>query len=116
TTYGDGMVERVAALHGGPVDVDLDTAPVGGALPDLVAIAGGDPKRVLTISDFAAAGELGVRSSFSEAPAELVDVLPEFARLAAEGRFRVPVAATFPLDGWRHALEISRSGAAHGKL
>ena len=116
TPYGDGMVERVADLHDGPVDLVLDTAPVGGVLPDLITIAGGDPQRVLTISDFAAAGELGVRSSFSETPAQLVDVLPEFARLAAEGRFHVPLAATYPLQGWRRALEISRSGAAHGKL
>ncbi len=73
TAYGDGMVERVDALSGGPVDLVLDTAPVGGALPDLVRIAGGDPKHVLTIGDFAAAAELGVRDSFHEEHREPYD-------------------------------------------
>jgi NADPH:quinone reductase-like Zn-dependent oxidoreductase len=119
TSYGDGMVQRVKAISDGPVDFVLDTAPVGGALPDLVAIADGDPRRVLTISDFAAAQELGVRDSFHEDPAtrnERFDPFPEFARLAAGGRFTVPIAATFPLEDWRAAMEISLNGHAHGKL
>ena len=40
----------------------------------------------------------------------------EFAKLAAEGRFTVPIARTFPLDDWREALAASLSGHAHGKL
>lgn len=116
TSYGDGMVERVTELAGGPVDVALDTAPVGGSLPDLIRIVGGDPKQVMTISDFAAAAELGTRSSATEDVTDRVEALPEFAALAAEGRFRVPVAATLPLEAWQTALEISRSGNARGKL
>jgi NADPH:quinone reductase-like Zn-dependent oxidoreductase len=116
TSYGDGMGERVMAISNGPVDLVLDTAPVGGALPDLVRIAGGDPKRVLTISDFAAAEELGVRDSFHEDRAQRVDALPEFAQLAADGKFTVPIARAFPLDEWRAALQISLSGHARGKL
>jgi NADPH:quinone reductase-like Zn-dependent oxidoreductase len=119
TAYGDGMVERVKAVSDGPVDVVLDTARVGGALPDLVAIAGGDPKRVLTIADFAAAQELGVRDSFHEDPAtrsERFAPFPEFAQLAAEGKFAVPVSGTFPLEDWRAAMEISLTGHARGKL
>ncbi|WP_220037251.1 NADP-dependent oxidoreductase [Curtobacterium sp. MCBD17_019] len=116
TSYGDGMVGRVAELADGPVDVALDTAPVGGALPDLIRIVGGDPRRVLTISDFAAAAELGTRSSATEDLTDRVEALPEFAALAAEGHFRVPVAATFPLEDWQTALTISRSGNARGKL
>lgn len=107
TAYGPGMVERVNALSGGPVDLILDTAPVGGALPDLVQIAGGDPKRVLTIADFAAAKELGVRDSFEEGQTQRFDVFGEFAQFAADGRFTVPIAGTFPLADWRTALEIS---------
>jgi hypothetical protein len=56
-------VEPVRPLASGDVDAVLDTVPVGGALPDLVAVAGGDPKRVLTNSAFAAAAELGLRDS-----------------------------------------------------
>ena len=117
TGYGDGMIERVTAVSDGPIDLALDTAPVGGALPDLVELAGGDPRRVLTISDFAAAEELGVRDSFHEQePAGRYDVFPEFAQLAAEGRFTVPIARAFALEEWRAALEISLSGRAGGKL
>ena len=36
--------------------------------------------------------------------------------LAAQGRFTVPVARTFPLDQWRTAMELSISGRAGGKL
>jgi NADPH:quinone reductase-like Zn-dependent oxidoreductase len=116
TAYGDGLAERVLALTGGPVDLVLNTAPVGGVLPELVRIAGGDPKRVLTVSDFEAAAELGVRSTFQEDRTNRVDALPEFAQLAAEGRFTVPIARTFPLDQWAAALEISLTGQARGKL
>lgn len=116
TAYGEGMVDRVGAIAGGPVDLVLDTAPAGGALPDLVRIAGGDPRRVLTTSDFAAAAQLGVRDTFHEDRTRRVDALPEFVQLAAEGRFSVPVARAFPLDEWRSALEISQGGHARGKL
>ncbi len=76
---------------------------------------------MLTCSDLATAAQLGVRDSVHEDPASRTDeerfgVFPEFARLAAEGRFTVPVAGTFPLTDWRRALEISLTGHAHGKL
>jgi NADPH:quinone reductase-like Zn-dependent oxidoreductase len=116
TRYGDGMVERVAALADGPVDLVLNTSPVGGALPDLIRIAGGNPKRVLTVSDFAAANELDVRATFTEDLTQRAEALPEFAQLAADGTFVVPIAATFPLAEWRTALDISVSGNARGKL
>ena len=119
TAYGDGMVQRVKALSNGPVDAVLDTSPAGGALPDLVEIADGDPRRVLTISDFEAAQELGVRDTFHEDGAtrgERFDPFPEFAQLAADGKFAVPIARTFPLADWRTALAISLTGRARGKL
>ncbi|WP_328609875.1 NADP-dependent oxidoreductase [Amycolatopsis sp. NBC_00345] len=119
--YGDGLADRVKAISDHPADIVFDTAPAGGALPDLVQIAGGDPKRVLTCSDIIAAQALGVRDSFHEDPATATDAerfgaMPEFAQLAAEGKFAVPVAGTFPLDEWRTALKISLTGHAHGKL
>src|SRR5579875_2731830 len=114
--YGEGMVERVQAAADGPVDLVLDTAPANGALPDLVRIAGGDPRRVLTIVDVVAAQELGVRDSFHEAPIRGYDAFPEFAQLAAEGRFEVPIARALSLDDWQEALQLSVGGHAHGKL
>lgn len=119
--YGDGLAERVGALGVGRIDLAFDTAPPNGALPALVEVVGGDPRRVLTCSDMAAAAELGVRDSFHEDPATLTDderfgAFPEFARLAADGRFTVPIAGTFPLADWRKALDISLTGHARGKL
>ncbi|GLY36061.1 oxidoreductase [Amycolatopsis sp. NBRC 101858] len=116
TGYGDGMAERVREIAGGPVDLALDAAPVSGALPRLIATVE-TPKHVLTLSDFATARELGVR--FSGPGGEGVvrpEVIGEYAQSAAEGRFSVPVARTFPLEDWRAAVELSQSGRARGKL
>jgi NADPH:quinone reductase-like Zn-dependent oxidoreductase len=117
TSYGAGMVDRVRAVSDGPVDLVLDTAPVGGALPDLIQLAGGDPKRVLTCGgSVPEAAELGARDSFHEVRPEGLDALGEFAQLAADGRFGIPIARVFPLEDWRVALEISQGGQARGKL
>jgi NADPH:quinone reductase-like Zn-dependent oxidoreductase len=91
-------------------------------MADLVEIAGGDPRHVLTCVDFAGAAAVGARNGMGETPGGpggamlRYDVLGEFAKLTAEGRFSVPIARTFALEDWRAALEISRSARAHGKL
>lgn len=116
TSYGEGMAGRVRALAGGPVDLALDAAPPGGAMAELVRTVEA-PADVLTVSDFAAAAELGARMSGPGSDSTLRhDVLGAYARLAADGHFTVPVARTFPLDDWRAAVELSRSGQARGKL
>ncbi|MEH1168360.1 NADP-dependent oxidoreductase [Micromonospora sp. CPCC 205539] len=124
TTYGAGLVERVRALAPGGVDAVFDCA--GGALPDLIAIAG-DPARVVTIADFAAAAH-GVHMSHG-APADdtaaavgssadplAVHGLTIAVALASEGRLRVPVAAAFPLNEVAAAHELSESRHARGKI
>jgi NADPH:quinone reductase-like Zn-dependent oxidoreductase len=146
TSYGEGMVERIQELAGGPLDLVLDAAPApsdpqlanqlmqgavarpqdgaaaNSALPDLVRAAGGDAGRVVTMSDFKSAVSLGVRTTFDlfranrAGPVPSYDTLGEFARLAAEGKFTVPVARTFALEDWRTALGISSSRQARGKL
>lgn len=117
TRYGDGLVDRVNALAEGPVDGVFDTGPDSSVLPHLVQIAGGDAKRVVTSSHFAEGAKLGFGSVLDHLPPpqERFAAIPEFARLAAEGRFAVPIAATFPLKDWRTALDLSLSGHAHGK-
>jgi NADPH:quinone reductase-like Zn-dependent oxidoreductase len=116
THYGDGLAGRVIEAAGGPVDLVLDTAPPSGVLPDLVKAAGGDPRRVLTLSDLNGAAELGVRDSFHEDRTQRYDVLAEYAQRAADGQFTIPIARTFPLEDWRTALGVSQSGHARGKL
>ncbi|ANY06156.1 NADP-dependent oxidoreductase [Pseudonocardia sp. HH130630-07] len=125
TSYGDGMADRVAELAGGRVDRALDTAPTGGridrpdqpgpaggALPALIGLTG-DPDRVGTVSDFAAAAELGTRVTRIEMR---FDRLDEFARLAGAGVLALPVARTYPLDRIHEAAELSRSRRPGGKL
>ncbi|MEV0634017.1 NADP-dependent oxidoreductase [Streptomyces sp. NPDC050619] len=125
TGYGDGMAERVAALAGGRVDRALDTAPTGGRIdrPDQTSPAGGslptlikltgDPDRVLTVSDFAAATELGARIAHIDMR---YDRLDEFARLAGEGVLAVSVARTYTLDQIHEAAKLSQSRRPGGKL
>ena len=114
TPYGDGMVDRVRAIAGGAPDLIFDAGPISDVLPDLVRIAGGDGRRIVTVSNHGPAAEsLGVRDSFGK---QRYYVLAEFATLAAQGRFKVPVARTFDLKDWRQAVDLSLSGHARGKL
>jgi NADPH:quinone reductase-like Zn-dependent oxidoreductase len=116
TPYGEGMVERVRHLAEGAPDVVLHTAQVKGLLPDLIKIVDGDPRRVMSFSDFDEGG-LGVRTTGREkGVVQRYDVLDEYAQLAAEGRFTIPISQTFPLEDWRNALDLSLNRLAHGKL
>ena len=115
TPYGDGMVDRVLDIAGGTPDLIVDAGPISGVLPELFRIAGGDGKRVVTVSNHGPIAEgFGMRNSFE---GELrYNVLEDFAKFAAEGHFTIPVARTFALDDWREALDLSLSGRARGKL
>lgn len=146
TRYGEGLYERLQALDVGPIDFALDTAPgvadpklinellqsragkierqlgAGGPLADVVRAVGGDPQRVVTISDLRSAVSLGVRTSLdlmragAATPSARAAILRDFVRYAGEGQFSVPVARTFPLAAWREALALSQSWQARGKL
>jgi NADPH:quinone reductase-like Zn-dependent oxidoreductase len=124
TTYGEGLVERVRALAPFGIDAVFDCAR--GALPELIAIAG-DPARVVTIADFAAAAH-GVHLSHA-APAGgtgrtlgsgadplAVHGLAVAVELAGQGRLRVPVAAAFPLAEAAAAHELAERRHARGKI
>lgn len=121
TPYGEGMPDRVRALAGGDVDLVLDTPrPSPGTMADLIALAGGVPSRVVTISNHDEARQLGARVNLDLllASGAFPDagVVAEYAELAARGEFRLPVARTFAFGEWREAMEASVSGAPHGKL
>jgi len=118
TPYGEGMVERVRALADGPIDHVLDTPPPNaGSLPALIEIAG-DPQKVVTISNHDEARRLGARVNLDmfTNPTPLDQLLPQYAALAADGAFRVPIARTYPFAHWREAVSLSLSGHARGKL
>jgi len=118
TPYGEGMADRVRDLAGGPVDLVFDAPPPkAGSIPELIAVTG-DPSRVTTISNHDEARRLGARVNldyFAEA-APPATFMPQYASLAAEGAFCIPIARTYPLDEWRSAVELSMSGHPHGKV
>ncbi|MEU4541118.1 hypothetical protein AB0G15_40420 [Streptosporangium sp. NPDC023825] len=74
-------------------------------MPTLIELTG-DPDRVLTVSDFAAAAELGAGVTHIEMRYDRMD---EFARLAGEGVLVVSVARAYPLDRIQEAAKLSRS-------
>lgn len=120
TLHGDGMVERVREIADTPPDMVFDAAPVnltpgigpvGGVLPDLVKIAGGDPRRVLTCVDFEAVSKLGVRTGFGE-PGTGPGALSCATTFSATSR-NLPLRAGSPCRS--HAPSPSKSGARPSK-
>jgi NADPH:quinone reductase-like Zn-dependent oxidoreductase len=117
TTYGDGLVERVRALADGAdpvVDRALD-ASGGGVLPALVELTG-SPDRVVTIADYPGAEQTGVPFSGGMGSQRAWHALADAAELIEAGRFRLPVAQTFPLADIAEAHRVSETGHPRGKL
>jgi NADPH:quinone reductase-like Zn-dependent oxidoreductase len=114
TGYGDGLADRVRALAPDGVDRVFDMAP-GGALPELVAIAG-DPRHVLTISDMQGAASAGVLTSGGPTSVRRWDALDHAATLIEQGKLTLPVQQTFPLDQVADAERLSQEGHLSGKL
>jgi NADPH:quinone reductase-like Zn-dependent oxidoreductase len=114
TTYGDGLVQRVRELAPDGVDRAIDDAG-GGALPALVALAGG-PEHVVTIADYQGAQETGVTMTGGAGSKRAWYALAEVGALIEAGRFSLPVAQTFPLEQIAEAHRVSEGGHARGKL
>jgi NADPH:quinone reductase-like Zn-dependent oxidoreductase len=110
--YGEGMGDRVRRLHP-QVDRALDAAGHD-VLPALLALVDGDPARVITVADGAAA-QHGIRFT-TGAERRYWEALPLTARLFADGRFHMPVARTFTIDEGADAHRASESGHVLGKL
>ena len=108
--YGAGLVGRVRAL--GPVDAVFDAAGTG-VLADAIALAGG-PKRVITLSDPAAAG-FGVTLS-EAAPGRALGALDEAIALLAEGRLRLRAHTTMPMQQAAEAHRQLESGTVHQRI
>ncbi|MFJ1586238.1 NADP-dependent oxidoreductase [Streptomyces sp. NPDC088197] len=112
-SYGDGLSDRVRALAPDGVDTALDVAG-SGALPELIALAGG-PGHVVTLADFLGAREHGVTFSRGDSGRALY-VLTEIGPLIEAGRFALPVARTFPLADIAQAHRLSEEGHVRGKI
>ena len=114
TTYGEGLAKRVRAIVPYGVDAALDAAG-GGALPDLVELAGG-PRHVVTVADYAGAEQTGARFSGGMGTQRAVHALREIGALIEAGQFSLPVAKTFPLEQIGEAHRLSETGHVRGKL
>ncbi|MEV6603632.1 NADP-dependent oxidoreductase [Kutzneria sp. NPDC051319] len=109
--YGDGMAERVRALGG--VDLALDVAG-SGVLPELIGLTAG-AEHVITIADFSGAQRHGVRFSRGDSGRAL-HVLGQIGELIESGRFTLPVGRTFPLTEVAQAHRVGEAGLVRGKL
>lgn len=110
--YGEGVVARVGAAAGGPVDAVFDIA---GKTPveDLLSLAP-SPSQVLSIANFAAA-QAGARVSGGGADSHPMEALAQVAEMLAQNRLVIKVQ-TFPFDRAAEAYRISSGGHVRGKL
>ncbi|MFD2489079.1 NADP-dependent oxidoreductase [Amycolatopsis jiangsuensis] len=106
--YGDGLVDRVRALTPGGVSAVMD---LHGTDTVLAARELGVPdERITTI-----AGQVDGITSANGANAPR-DAVEEIAGLVAAGRLRVPIAASFPIEQIRAAVERQAGRHVHGKV
>ncbi|WP_410817802.1 NADP-dependent oxidoreductase [Micromonospora sp. 050-3] len=114
-TYGPDLSNHLDALGVTRIDRALDVAGAG-SLPELLRLTG-DPTAVLTLADFTAPTH-GVRLSMGQLAGEPDGRhgLPAAAELFTEGRFRVPIEATFPLEKAADAHQTAEHGSRRGKI
>jgi NADPH:quinone reductase-like Zn-dependent oxidoreductase len=110
--YGEGVVDRVRAAAGGPVDAVFDVA---GKTPveDLISLVP-EPSQVVTIADFAA-GQAGARVTGGGADSQPMAALAQVAELLGQNRLVIKVQ-TFPFHRAADAYRISQGGHVRGKL
>lgn len=118
TVYGDGLLDRVRALAPGGVDAALDLAGTDEALDVSLALVA-DRGRIATIANFDRGPREGIRvlGAGGEEGKEIREAAgPEIAELAAQGRLKIFVEATFPLTEVVAAHELLASRKATGKI
>jgi NADPH2:quinone reductase len=118
--YGDGLLDRVRELAPEGVDAALDLVGTDEALDVSLALVA-DHDRIVTIANFRRGPSAGVALIGGGPGAEAGDELraaarPELARLAGEGRLRVVVAATYPLEEAAEAHRRIATGHTTGKI
>jgi NADPH:quinone reductase-like Zn-dependent oxidoreductase len=106
--YGDGLVDRLRALAPGGITaaIDLYGTDTMQAARDL----GVADERITTIA--AQVDGITPANGANAAPA----AIDEIARLVAAGQLRVPIAANFPVEQIRAAVELQAGRHVHGKV
>src|SRR4051812_39587100 len=107
-TYGDGLVDRVRALAPGGVTaaMDLHATDTARAAREL----GVPDERITTIAGLV--DGITPANGANAAPG----AIEEIAGLVAAGRLRVPIAAHFPVEKIREAVELQAGRHVHGKV
>jgi NADPH:quinone reductase-like Zn-dependent oxidoreductase len=118
--YGAGLLDRVRALAPEGVDVALDMVGTDEALDVSIALVA-DRARIATIAGFARGPELGIKVLGAAPGADPGTEVRSAARLrlaelAGAGDLVVTVAATYPLDEAKVALNALIGGHTHGKI
>jgi NADPH:quinone reductase-like Zn-dependent oxidoreductase len=107
-TYGDSLVDRILALapDGVTAAIDLHGTETAQAARQL----GVPDERITTIA--AQVGGITPANGANAAPG----AIEEIARLVAAGQLRVPIAASFPVEQIRAAVELQAGRHVHGKV
>jgi NADPH:quinone reductase-like Zn-dependent oxidoreductase len=110
--YGEGVVDRVRAAAGGPVDAVFDVA---GKTPaeELVSLVP-EPSQVVSIANFDAA-KAGARVTGGGADSQPMEAMALVAELLAQNKLVIKVQ-TFPFERAAEAYSISQGGHVRGKL
>jgi NADPH:quinone reductase-like Zn-dependent oxidoreductase len=109
-TYGDGLAHRVRALA--PQGVTAAADMIGTETARAAVDLGVSPGRIATIA--AASPPVGARATGGRDATP--GALARITTAIAAGEFVVPIAATFPIEGARAAVELQRAGHVHGKV
>jgi NADPH:quinone reductase-like Zn-dependent oxidoreductase len=108
--YGDGLVGRVRAIA--PQGVTAAADMVGTETAQAAVELGVSPDRIATIAAASPPGGVRATGGRDATPGALERIT---AAIAA-GEFIVPIAATFPIEQIRAAVELQRAGHVHGKV
>jgi NADPH:quinone reductase-like Zn-dependent oxidoreductase len=106
--YGDGLVGRIRALAPGGVTAAIDL--YGTDTVQAARELGVPDERVTTIA--AQVDGITPANGANAAPG----AIKEIARLVAAGQLRVPIAASFPVEQIRAAVELQAGRHVHGKV
>jgi NADPH:quinone reductase-like Zn-dependent oxidoreductase len=107
-SYGDGLVDRVRALAPAGVTAAIDL--YGTETAQAARELGVPDERITTI-----AAQVDGITPANGANASR-GALEEIARLVAAGQLRVPIAASFPVERIRAAVELQAGRHVHGKV
>jgi NADPH:quinone reductase-like Zn-dependent oxidoreductase len=109
-TYGEGLAERVRNLA--PEGVTAAADMIGTEAAQAALDLGAAPDRIATIASSSPPDGVRATGGRNATPG----ALERITTAIAAGTFMVPIAATFPIEQIRAAVELQRAGHVHGKV